>query len=107
MNTIVNRCQLYLKNWVTVHQDRAATNKARLCEICDEFHEASATQNYCCSRGLSNTGKQALGVDGAVRYAEMFRKQWQKMLKPLRRQGTEQKKYLVRHLKQHMVLGVL
>ena len=77
VNTIVNCCQLSLNNWVSVHQDRAATNKSRLCEICDEFHEGSPTQNYCCSHGLSNTGKQALEVDGAARYAEMFRKQWQ------------------------------
>ena len=76
MNTIVNHCQLSLNNWVSVHQDRAPTNKSRLCEICDEFHEGSPTQNYCSSHGLSNTGKQALEVDGAARYAEMFRKQW-------------------------------
>ena len=61
IDTIVNRVGLQLKNWLSVQQDRAQTNKACLHVITEDYPDAQHTKNCCCTHGLSNSGKQILG----------------------------------------------
>ena len=57
IDTIVNRLGLHLKNWLSVQQDRAQTNKASLRLITEDYPDAQPTKNYCCTHGLSNSRK--------------------------------------------------
>ena len=80
IDTIVNRVGLQPKNWLSTQQDRAQTNKSCLRIISEICPDAQPTKNYCCTQGLSNCGKQILGKDGSAKFAEKFRKQWQKVI---------------------------
>ena len=80
IDTIVNRVGLHLKNWLSAQQDRASTNKTCLREITERFPDAKPTTNFCCTHGLSNSGKQIFGKNGSAKYARKFQKQWQKII---------------------------
>ena len=80
IDTIVNRLGLQLKNWLSVQQDRAQTNKEYLRLIAEDCLDAQPTKNYCCTDRLSNSGKLILGKGGSAKYAEQFRKQWPKVI---------------------------
>ena len=80
IDTIVNRLGLQLKNWLSVQQDRAQTNKEYLRLIAEDYPDAQPSKNYCCTHELSNSGKQIMGKGGSAKYAEQFRKQWQKVI---------------------------
>ena len=81
VDTIVNRLGLALKYWLACQQDRAATNKGCLRMISENFKEANPVKNYCCSHGFSNTGNKVVGGKGIAQHAELFRKQWQAVIK--------------------------
>ena len=80
VDTIVNRVGLHLKNWLSAQQDRAPTNKTCLREITETFPDANPTNNFCCTHGLSNSGKQIFGKNESTKYARQFKKQWQKII---------------------------
>ena len=57
LDTIVNRVDLKLKNWLCTQQGRAQINKSCLRLILKSCSDAQPTKNYYCSHGLSNCGK--------------------------------------------------
>ena len=70
VDTIFNQVGLTLKIWISAQQDRALTNKVYLREITEKFYDASPTRKYCCSHGMINAGKQALGLNGSAKYVK-------------------------------------
>ena len=80
IDKIVNKVGLQLKNWLSIQQDHAQTNKSCLRLITEDYPDAQSTKKYCCTHGLINNEKQILGKGGSAKYTEQFRNQWQKVI---------------------------
>ena len=91
LNGLINRLGLHLKNLLSAQQDRAPTNKTCLREITETFPDTKTTNNFCCTHGLNNSGKQILGKNGSVKYARNFKNSGRKLFNIQVRQDREPK----------------
>ena len=59
---------------IATHMDHAPTNTNTVKQIRIEYPGVQSSDNYCCSHGMSNVGRRMSELQGAAKYAELFRK---------------------------------
>ena len=80
INSIGKQVCLMLENMIATHMDRAPTNTNAVKQIRVEYPGVRSSDNYCCSHGMSNVGKRMTEFPGTAKYAELFRKRFQKVI---------------------------
>lgn len=80
IDSIGKQVCLMLENMIGTHMDRAPTNTNAVKQIKIEYPGVNSSDNYCCSHGMSNVGKRMTEFPGTAKYAELFRKRFQKVI---------------------------
>ena len=76
IDSITNRADLEIKNYMSTHQDRARVNKGAIVKIFTMFTKAKPARNYFCTHTIRNAGKKAIGGEGSAILSDMFQKYW-------------------------------
>ena len=80
IDSIGKQVCLMLEHMIATHMDRAPTNTNAVKQIRIEYPGVNPSDKYCCSHGMSNVGKRMTEFPGTAKYAELFRKRFQKVI---------------------------